>query len=68
MMAEYHRYMKAAGSLIAGVAAVMAAWNIGDGRGLARDGLLDHMSAKDAGKQFREGASTWWRWLSGTKQ
>ena len=50
-MQDDGEYMKAAGSLLAGVAAVMAAWNIGDGQGLARDGLLDHMSAKDAGKQ-----------------
>ena len=32
----------------------MAAYNIGDGSGLARDGLLGHMSAKDAGIQLGE--------------
>lgn len=50
-------YMKATGSLLAGVAAVVAAYNVGDGHGLARDGLLGHMSAKDAGKQFGEEAA-----------
>lgn len=54
MMAEY---IKVAGSLLAGVAAVMAAYNIGDGSGLARDGLLGHLSAKDARKQFGEEAA-----------
>ena len=51
--------MKAAGSLLAGLAAVMAALNIGDGHGLARDGLLGHMSAKDAaaGQHFGEEAA-----------
>ena len=53
-MAEY---MKATGSLLAGVAAVMAVYNIGDGHGLARDGLLGHMSVKNAGKQFGEEAA-----------
>ena len=36
---------------------MMAAYNIGDGSGLARDGLLGHMSADDAGKQFGEEAA-----------
>ena len=47
MVAEY---MKATGLLLVGVAAVMAAYNFGDGHGLARDGLLGHMSVKDAVK------------------
>ena len=32
--------MKAASSLLVGVAAVMVAYNIGDGHGLARDGTF----------------------------
>ena len=53
-MAEY---VKATGSLLTGVAAVIAAYKFDDGHGLARDGLLGHMSSKDAGKQFGEEAS-----------
>ena len=70
-MAEY---VKAIGSLLTGVVAVIVAYKFDDGHGLACDGLLGHMYSKDgeeASKSFskilheHEGhmGERWWGWL-----
>ena len=65
MVAEY---IKAARSLLVGVAAVMAAYNIRDGRGLARDGLLGHMSAEEHNRQVHiDRHRTRWMWMPSSK-
>lgn len=56
-MVSLPEYMKATGSLLVGVAAIMTANNFGDWRHFAENGLQGQMSAPNAGSHIAEAAS-----------